>query len=724
MNSNNAVVTPVELNKNLLNTLFKFNPMSRLKSFLITKTGVEKTYYSLAEILTVLKDIIRGEGMFDHANPSVILCSQDLEEALNMRALHVTEIRDLVLSHITRVPDQSLREKFSQQINNCRGTAISISRTNLNNEAPTASQPPPPPRIIRTANISTAIFTDKNAKFTLKPKFLKVVRSVPGTDQAKTVFTYEEVTLLLSKYILSRKDAIFDPRNIKLALVAKDPIGDAFGVRAFHRCQVNNLLRSQLIPVNNDCPPDVAIVTNNSSPGVNVLVTEKPVPIVSARGAGNQNVGSNSGSGSGSSLGTSYPAFPALSKAHSMPASLKNANDENERIRKRTSSGEDDGQNSKQPRIAINNFNVIIKPANDSDVSTDTETIYSEQGYETIKVADQTQTSESEEEEDTSRNYHDVEYDIESGEEEERPPQAMGKGKEFSSAEDTDTDAEDRTVDEPFLETRAIEALKIESVYWGDSEDDDVKTTKTDDKELDSFDSELDNADIWKCISCKTPNKPYIRYCSKCWNIRKGWVPERPKIKRKGRKSSSNTLKTLQKLIVSDTETDGASGDRPRFDSKASISSQDSGIGSQEFEILSQEDENTKEIPRSSLVVNRFDGSKLARSISLDSSNGSSGVGSISSLDLGDSASTSDLKDFPGSPLSLDSGCFPSSESSQGTSQLCTLCCQRPKNASLIHGRLGHQVCCYPCAKKLWKKQAKCPVCRRKVERIIKIIQA
>ena len=54
-------------------------------------------------------------------------------------------------------------------------------------------------------------------------------------------------------------------------------------------------------------------------------------------------------------------------------------------------------------------------------MSTDTETIYSEQGYETIKVADQTQTSE--EEEDANRNYHDVEYDIESGEEEERPPQ-------------------------------------------------------------------------------------------------------------------------------------------------------------------------------------------------------------------------------------------------------------------------------------------------------------
>merc|ERR1719308_253708 len=55
---------------------------------------------------------------------------------------------------------------------------------------------------------------------------------------------------------------------------------------------------------------------------------------------------------------------------------------------------------------------------------------------------------------------------------------------------------------------------------------------------------------------------------------------------------------------------------------------------------------------------------------------------------------------------------------------LCMFCCQRPKDASLIHGRLGHQVCCYPCAKKLWKKQARCPVCRRKVDRIIRIIQA
>jgi hypothetical protein len=47
----------------------------------------------LVKVLTILKEIIRDEEMFDMRNPAIILCDKDLEAALNMRALHVTEIR-------------------------------------------------------------------------------------------------------------------------------------------------------------------------------------------------------------------------------------------------------------------------------------------------------------------------------------------------------------------------------------------------------------------------------------------------------------------------------------------------------------------------------------------------------------------------------------------------------------------------------------------------------
>ena len=72
----------------------------------------------------------------------------------------------------------------------------------------------------------------------------------------------------------------------------------------------------------------------------------------------------------------------------------------------------------------------------------------------------------------------------------------MGKGV-YSSAENTDTDVEDRPYNEPLIETRKIEQM-MESVYWGDSEDD-VKMNKAEEKEPETFDSGLDNVNLWQC---------------------------------------------------------------------------------------------------------------------------------------------------------------------------------------------------------------------------------
>ncbi|XP_063970771.1 uncharacterized protein LOC129282859 isoform X2 [Lytechinus pictus] len=52
--------------------------------------------------------------------------------------------------------------------------------------------------------------------------------------------------------------------------------------------------------------------------------------------------------------------------------------------------------------------------------------------------------------------------------------------------------------------------------------------------------------------------------------------------------------------------------------------------------------------------------------------------------------------------------------------ELCRFCCVRPKTACIIHGRTGHQVCCYKCAKKLRRRGKPCPVCRRPIQHIVK----
>ena len=225
----------------------------------------------------------------------------------------------------------------------------------------------------------------------------------------------------------------------------------------------------------------------------------------------------------------------------------------------------------------------------------------------------------------------------------------MGVISDFSSDSDSNPDTDFEVLNKSEVE-KDLENQKKESVYWGDSEEGkDIDSDKC--KELDSYDPELGLADMWTCVGCKKPNKPYIRYCLSCWQVRKNWLSYDRKKKRK----------TDDKVVLhdSDTETDGAGADRPRMDS------QDSGIGSAE----SQE-----------MEVAVSDRPVLVRSMSVKSE--ASTPESVSSS-------------VSSQPSSLDSGYQSTSQNNKlnsSQSQLCLLCCTRPKNASLVHGRIGHQV--------------------------------
>ena len=234
-----AYTTPYSQNVQLLNKIFKFKEGAPLQNFIQKVTNTVKSFYTLREILTIIKTVIGEERLFDGRNPSIVLCSKELEQALNQRALHITEVRDLVFNQIEEVKNTPLETYGSNGL----------------------------VHLGRTICVATNIQTHPDAKFRLKPLFLTVIQSIEGVDQEQTIFTYEEACHLLSKYILVKRDVLFDPRNVKLAIVKNDPLGVAFGVSAFHRCQVKTLLRSQLIPVHPNSLPDKTSPHSTSVPG-------------------------------------------------------------------------------------------------------------------------------------------------------------------------------------------------------------------------------------------------------------------------------------------------------------------------------------------------------------------------------------------------------------------------------------------------------------------------
>lgn len=53
--------------------------------------------------MQLLKDIISEERMYDQRNAAIVLCDPELEEALDVKALHLTEIRLVVAKTVTEV---------------------------------------------------------------------------------------------------------------------------------------------------------------------------------------------------------------------------------------------------------------------------------------------------------------------------------------------------------------------------------------------------------------------------------------------------------------------------------------------------------------------------------------------------------------------------------------------------------------------------------------------
>jgi hypothetical protein len=154
------------------------------------------------------------EKLYDENNASIILCDEALEEALNLKYLHLGELRENVCKQLT--PNDTLPEKKAckpkQQTNNVLAT-----------------------------------------KFYVKPLFREVLNHVSAVSKNQRVFTYEELKKHLVSYIMWNRERFFDERSLEIVYCGlEDPLGKAFSVKAFHGRQLFSLIMNQVIPYENE----------------------------------------------------------------------------------------------------------------------------------------------------------------------------------------------------------------------------------------------------------------------------------------------------------------------------------------------------------------------------------------------------------------------------------------------------------------------------------------
>ncbi|NWH85816.1 MDM4 protein, partial [Aegithalos caudatus] len=193
----------------------------------------------------------------------------------------------------------------------------------------------------------------------------------------------------------------------------------------------------------------------------------------------------------------------------------------------------------------------------------------------------------------------------------------------------------------------------------------------------DDTDTEAAPEDCWQCSKCRKFNSPGKRYCYRCWALRKDWYRDCPKLPHSLSLSNINSMENQEQDEGLDVP-----------DCRRTISAP----AGQAKHLFLGENKPPRVDPGSSLE----------------------------SLDL--ALDGKRKRDF--TQLKKDEEeeeVVESLESIKTVLNPCFLCQHRPRDGNIVHGRTAHLVACFRCARMLKKKRAPCPVCRKEIQRVIRI---
>ncbi|KAK1169247.1 E3 ubiquitin-protein ligase Mdm2-like [Acipenser oxyrinchus oxyrinchus] len=468
---------------------------------------------------------------------------------------------------------------------------------------------------------NSLINTPDNEKL-VKPKAqLLTVLRCGGAE--KDIFTMKEVMFYLGQYIMDKE--LYDKKQQHIVHCSSDLLGDVLGVHSFSVKEPRVLyamISKNLIAVKN--------------PDLNTALTEPRCQSETDRGPEVSGCDSSEENGAACS-----PATAGRRRRKSNESDNTSADDDNDekeesgRRRKRHKS--DSISLTFDDSLSWCVIGGLCREHGSSESSSDSPTNPDADIVSGSEDSDETWFSQ-----DSDSDHFSVEFEVESI---------------HSDTYSQNEEAQDLTdEDDEVYEVTIFEA-----------EDDD------------SFDedTEISEADYWKCSKCDELNPPLPGRCHRCWSLRKDWFPEFNNPKSWNSKSAAQDKPGLEEGI-----------DVP--DGKRAISDPSCG---------------------STLDVNK---SKDICSLEGCATSASKSQETLSSQPSTSSTSNSQEETPELERESSLEPCLP-----QSSVEPCVICQSRPKNGCIVHGRTGHLMACYTCAKKLKKRNKLCPVCRQPIQMVV-----
>ncbi|GAB1295598.1 E3 ubiquitin-protein ligase Mdm2 [Apodemus speciosus] len=226
-------------------------------------------------------------------------------------------------------------------------------------------------------------------------------------------------------------------------------------------------------------------------------------------------------------------------------------------------------------------------------------------------------------------------------------------------------------------------SLSDEGPELSDEDDEVYRVTvyQTGESDADSFegDPEISLADYWRCASCSEMNPPLPAHCNRCWALRENWLPE----DKGGAKVEISEKTKLENSAEVEEGLDVPDGKKMAEDDAKELCAEDSEEKVAEMPLSQESDDYSQPSTSSSIVY----------------------------------SSQESVKELKEETQDKEESVEPSF--SPNAIEPCVICQGRPKNGCIVHGKTGHLMSCFTCAKKLKKRNKPCPVCRQPIQMIV-----
>lgn len=178
--------------------------------------------YTFVGILNAFKLYVENNNCIDPQNSSMIICNEHLVKVLYVKALHISQVKRYISQHL----------QFHS-----RWTKPEINRMTHRYTCKT-----------RDRKYLTSLDSERNnpTLFEISHNFRNILETMPFFPDHLVKFTFNQVFILLLRYIDVFREVLRDPNNKNVVITKNHELGNVLNVDAFHIKQLVPIIKKLL----------------------------------------------------------------------------------------------------------------------------------------------------------------------------------------------------------------------------------------------------------------------------------------------------------------------------------------------------------------------------------------------------------------------------------------------------------------------------------------------